>query len=108
VKATATPSLSTARMASYSIDAGDGTVALFSHANGRFVTAGSGGNATLIANRTAIGAWERFTLIRNPNGSTSLLAGADGKYVTAEQGGNQPLIANRTAVGAWEEFSGLR
>jgi hypothetical protein len=58
----------------------------------------------LIANRTAVGAWETFQLIHNPDGSISLKAQADGDYVTAENAGAQPLIANRTAIGTWEEF----
>jgi hypothetical protein len=45
------------------IDAGDGTVAPFSHANDRFVTAENSGNSALIANRTAGGAWEQFTVL---------------------------------------------
>ncbi|MER7281748.1 PKD domain-containing protein [Dactylosporangium sp. NPDC000244] len=90
------------------IDAGDGWLALFSHANFRFVAAEAGGNQPLIANRTVVGDWERFKLDRLPFwynvASESLLAGANGKYVTAEAGGNQPLIANRTAMGDWEQF----
>ena len=35
-------------------------VSLRAHANGRFVTAENGGAASLIANRTAIGQWEKF------------------------------------------------
>ncbi|MEU7876130.1 cytochrome D1 domain-containing protein [Dactylosporangium sp. NPDC049140] len=90
------------------IDAGDGQVAFFAHANYRFVTAEAGGAQPLIANRTAVGAWEKFTISPNQTGgSDSLRANANGKYVTAEAGGAQPLIANRTAVGAWESFYGL-
>jgi hypothetical protein len=43
------------------VDTGDGYVALRAHANGLYVTAG---DSPLIANRTAIGAWEKF-YIRN-------------------------------------------
>jgi DNA-directed RNA polymerase specialized sigma24 family protein len=38
----------------------DGWVALFAHANSRFVTAEAAGSQPLIANRTAIGSWEQF------------------------------------------------
>jgi hypothetical protein len=34
------------------------------------------GRVALIANRTAIGLWETFQLIHNPNGTVSLLAGS--------------------------------
>ncbi|WP_433054475.1 PKD domain-containing protein [Dactylosporangium sp. CS-033363] len=87
------------------IDAGDGWVALFSHANYQFVTAEAGGNQPLIANRATVGDWERFRVDHKMyiNGDL-LLAGANGKYVSAEAGGNQPLIANRTTPGAWEQF----
>jgi flagella basal body P-ring formation protein FlgA len=62
----------------------------------------------LIANRTAIGAWEEFDLINNADGSISLRALANGRYVTAENAGAAALIANRTAIGPWEEFDLIR
>jgi hypothetical protein len=45
------------------IDAGDGWLALFSHADFRFVTAEAGGAQPLIANRMVTGAWEQFSLL---------------------------------------------
>jgi hypothetical protein len=42
------------------VDAAGGYVALYSHANGNFVTADNGGSSALIANRSTIGAWEEF------------------------------------------------
>ena len=39
------------------------TVALRAAANGRYVTAEHAGTQPLIANRTTIGAWEKFTLV---------------------------------------------
>jgi hypothetical protein len=69
-----------------------------------YVCADSGGAASLIANRAAVGAWETFTLVRNGNATVSLLAQANGKYVVAENAGAQPLIANRTTIGPWEQF----
>jgi hypothetical protein len=38
----------------------DGSISLLASANGRYVTAEAGGSQPLIANRTAIGAWEEF------------------------------------------------
>jgi hypothetical protein len=71
------------------------------------VTADNAGAWPLIANRTTIGAWERFQLIKNADGSISLRAGANGRYVSAASGGNQPLIADRTAIGQWEMFDSI-
>jgi hypothetical protein len=68
------------------------------------VTAENGGASPLIANRTSIGAWERFQVVANADGTVSLLANANGRYVTAENGGAAALVANRTAIGAWEKF----
>ncbi|MFC7762390.1 hypothetical protein ACFQY4_33420 [Catellatospora bangladeshensis] len=72
--------------------------------NSRYVCADNAGANPLIANRTAIGGWETFALIRNSNGSISLRAQANGRYVVAENGGAAPLIANRTSIGPWEQF----
>ena len=70
----------------------------------RIVCAENGGNAALIANRTAAGPWETFKLIRNSNGTVSLLATVNNQYVCAENAGAAALIANRGAIGGWEQF----
>jgi hypothetical protein len=69
-----------------------------------YVTAENAGAASLIANRTAIGGWEEFSLIHNADGSVTLQAHANNDYVTAENAGAAALIANRTAIGSYEEF----
>ncbi len=79
-------------------------ISLRAHANGDIVTAENAGASCLIANRTAIGTWEQFDLLHNPDGSVSFRAHANGDIVTAENGGASCLIANRTAVGPWEQF----
>ncbi|MEV6012767.1 xylosidase [Streptomyces sp. NPDC051976] len=85
---------------------GTGTVvSLRSRANGKYVTAESAGADPLIANRTAIGAWEQFDLLDAGGGTIALRAHANGKIVTAENAGAAALIANRTGVGAWETFT---
>jgi hypothetical protein len=85
--------------------ANTGSVVSFrAHANGDIVTADNAGASCLIANRTAIGTWEEFDLINNPDGSISLRAHANGDIVTADNAGASCLIANRTAIGTWEEF----
>ncbi|MFC4036609.1 right-handed parallel beta-helix repeat-containing protein [Streptomyces polygonati] len=81
-----------------------GVVSLRAHANSQYVTADNAGASPLIANRTAIGAWESFDLLHNSDGSVSLRAHANNDYVTADNGGAAPLIANRTAIGPWESF----
>jgi hypothetical protein len=80
-------------------------VALRAHANNQYVCADNAGANPLIANRTAIGTWETFTVIHNSNGTISLRALANNLYVTAENAGAAALIANRTAIGAWEQFT---
>lgn len=87
------------------MDAGGGQVALRARVNGRYVAAENAGAAPLIANRTAIGSWERFTMIRNADGTVSFRAAVNSRYVVAENAGVAPLIANRTAIGPWEKFN---
>ena len=79
-------------------------MALRSTATNRYVCAENAGAAPLVANRTAIGAWENFARIDNADGSVSFRAQANGRYVAAENAGAAPLIANRTAIGTWEKF----
>lgn len=76
------------------------TVALKSHANGRYICAENG---ALIANRLEIGAHETFRMTNLGTGKIALTA-ANGKFVCAENNGNADLIANRSAIGAWETF----
>jgi hypothetical protein len=80
-------------------------VSLRAHANGMYVTADNAGSSPLIANRTAIGAWEQFDEIDQGNGTIALRAHADNEYVCADSAGASPLIANRTAIGQWETFA---
>jgi hypothetical protein len=81
------------------------TISLRSVADNDYVTAEDAGADPLIANRTAVGLWERFDVIDAGNGDIALRAQANGRYVTAENAGADPLIANRTAVGLWETFT---
>ena len=78
-------------------------VSLRAHANGRYVTAENAGSKPLIANRAAVGAWEKFKLVVNADGSISLLANANGRYVTASTG-SAPLIADSTTIGPAQKF----
>jgi hypothetical protein len=85
------------------INNSDGTVSLESF-YGKYVSAENAGASNLVANRTAIGTWEKFNFTDLSNVSQTLKAHADNRYVTAESAGSKPLIANRTAVGQWEQF----
>jgi subtilisin family serine protease len=91
------------------VDAGNGFIALRSHANGMFVTADLNNGGTLIANRTVIGAWEKFRVDLNADATMSLFANANGKYVNISGPGAGPLAANVTnrnplTFGPWEFF----
>jgi hypothetical protein len=76
-------------------------ISLRSHANGRYVTAGS---SPLIADQTSAGTAQQFEEIDAGGGAIALRAKANGQIVTAENAGAVALIANRTAVGPWEQF----
>ena len=79
-------------------------VALASRANSRYVCADNAGRSSLIANRTAVGAWETFQVVPVGDNVVALWSFADNRYVTAESAGASALIANRTAIGPWEQF----
>jgi hypothetical protein len=99
-----TASLPTASETFTIVDAGGGTVALKSARTGRYVCADQAGAAPLVADRTAIGDWEKFTQVRNADGSAGFRSTANGLFVCADNAGAGALIANRTAIGPWESF----
>ena len=83
------------------IDLGNNQVAVKFGANGgRYLSAstngGTPGTDPMIADRTAIGAWETFTKISNSDGSISLKASVNGKFVQVGTSGQ--LFANLTTV----------
>jgi GH25 family lysozyme M1 (1,4-beta-N-acetylmuramidase) len=79
-------------------------ISLRANVNNRFVVAENRGALPLIANRTAVGAWEQFHLVDAGGGYVALRSNVNGRYVTAEDGGSSALIANRVAIGSWERF----
>ncbi|MBO3747758.1 hypothetical protein J5X84_16895 [Streptosporangiaceae bacterium NEAU-GS5] len=81
----------------------DGTIALRARINNSIVTAESGGASPLIANRSTIGAWEKFDVTNIPD-YTAFRAQINSMYVCADNWGNNPLIANRSTAGDWESF----
>jgi hypothetical protein len=86
---------------------GGAAVGLQSSRTKKFVCAENAGAEALVANRDALGAWETFTMIDNPDGTVSFKA-VNGRYVCAELAGADPLIANRDAIGPWESFGVIK
>ncbi|WBB73524.1 right-handed parallel beta-helix repeat-containing protein [Micromonospora sp. WMMD1128] len=85
-------------------DAGNGTVALFVRAAGRYLTADTAGVAALTYQTVLVGDTERFTLIRNADGSVSLRSVSSGRYVTATANPTVALIADGRAIGTDQKF----
>jgi len=84
-----------------------------SSSNSFYVTAERGGNDVVIANRTAIGNWERFSADDTNGGTLSAgdvinLQAHDGLLLSAEGGGGGQLSANRRRAGSWEQFTLLK
>jgi hypothetical protein len=80
---------------------------MISQANGRFVAAENSGGTYLIANRTAIGPWERFGIIGQlTHGQTISLrpptaSGSAQRVVAA-------INANRNWASTWETFTVIK
>ncbi len=72
-------------------------------ANGQYVCAEEGGSQSLVANRSAVGPWETFTLIERGNGVVALRA-VNGCYVTAVGGGGGELHSRVKVIDIWESF----
>ncbi len=73
--------------------------------NNKYVSS-EDGTKDMIANRTAIGAWEKFTVVKvgSKNGNDLIaLKASNNKYVSSENG-TKDMRANRSSVGAWEKF----
>ncbi|MFE9915589.1 PKD domain-containing protein [Micromonospora sp. NPDC005553] len=85
-------------------DAGNGKVALFSRAAGRYVAVAQSDLATLTADSAVVNVRETFTLVRNADGTVSLQTPITSQYVTADVGGAIPLSASRPSIGTWEKF----
>ncbi|MFK7747453.1 MAG: polysaccharide lyase family 7 protein [Kordia sp.] len=73
--------------------------------NNKYVSS-EDGTKDMIANRTSIGDWEKFTVVNvgSKNGNDLIaLKASNNKYVSSENG-TKDMRANRTAIGAWEKF----
>lgn len=71
--------------------------------NGQYVCAEGSGASTVVANRNAIGDWERFWLVPVDGGKVALAVN-NGQFVCAEGGGGREVVANRNRIGPWEKF----
>ncbi|WP_426507284.1 beta-propeller fold lactonase family protein [Dactylosporangium sp. McL0621] len=98
-----------ARLSTYTIDFGDGTVVGGAYDNpnlGAGHTYAAPGAYTVTLTLTdvdgRVGSTSRPVRITTFVRSTALLSLSNLRYVTAEDQGRRPAIANRTAVGAWE------
>jgi len=91
-------------------DPGNGTyTTAFQSVGGYYVVAENGGGDVVNANRTAIGSWEKFTLIDLNGGTLESgdlvnLQSVYGYYVVAEGGGDDVVNCNRTTPLKWETF----
>src|SRR5262245_19585891 len=79
-------------------------------ANGRYVTAVDGGGRTtdvIHTDATAVGPWEKFTLV-SLGGNQYALRTVNGQYLTAVDGGGRTtdvLHTDARAIGPWEKFT---
>lgn len=80
-------------------------ITIRANANGKIVTAETGGADPLIANRTAVGGWEKFVVVDMGAGKVALRALANNKFVSADNFGQSPLVANRDQALGWETFT---
>lgn len=90
------------------VELGEGTmVAIKAHMN-EYVTcemALEGENKDiLIANRSSVGDWERFTMFTRPDGKVSFKA-ANGKFVCWDEKKGGFLFADRDQASDWETFT---
>jgi hypothetical protein len=85
------------------------TIWIRSSGTNRFVSADQdrGAFAPLVADRTAVGAWEQFQVIDAGGGFIALRSVGTGLFVSADQnrGAYAPLVADRASAGTWEHFT---
>ncbi|MCX5844362.1 MAG: hypothetical protein NT022_11585, partial [Deltaproteobacteria bacterium] len=80
-------------------------ISLKSMANGKYVSAGNGGAAPLVANSTAVGLSETFEIVSMDLGKIALKSTANGKFVSVDNGTAKSLIANLSAVQSGANFA---
>jgi GH35 family endo-1,4-beta-xylanase len=79
-----------------------GQAIVLTGSNAKFVSSENGAQSGITCNRTAAGAWERFTVVSAGNGKVAL-KGTNGRYISSENG-TQAMRCDRTAIGTNEAF----
>jgi hypothetical protein len=80
------------------------TFVTFKTCHGTYFRAHPGGEGATIDLQTAIGPWEKFTIV-NQGGNVVALKTCHGTYVRAHPGGEGATIDLQTAIGPWEKFT---
>jgi GH35 family endo-1,4-beta-xylanase len=70
--------------------------------NGRYVSSENGAPSGITCNRTAVGSWERFTVVDAGGGKIGL-KGENGRYISSENG-VEAMRCDRTYIGTYEAF----
>ncbi|ADE53100.1 glycoside hydrolase family 16 [Coraliomargarita akajimensis DSM 45221] len=81
-----------------------GSIVSLKGTNGKFVSS-EDGKKTMNCNRSAVGAWEKFTVVDAGNGQVAL-KGSNNQYVSSENGVSF-MNCNRASLGAWEKFTAV-
>ncbi|HEU4837031.1 MAG TPA: glycoside hydrolase family 16 protein [Pyrinomonadaceae bacterium] len=85
------------------------TIWIRASANGLFVSADQnlGTWAPLVANRSAVDAWEQFQVVDAGGGFIAFRSVGTGLFVSADQAraAYAPLVADRPTIGTWEQFT---
>lgn len=80
------------------------TIAIKTVNNHFFSAKQGGGGGGVAADRTEIGPWETFTLIKDDNNQVSFQTD-NGHYVYAQNGGGSGIDSDRSQIGNWETFT---
>ena len=79
--------------------------------NGQYLCAEGGGDGEIVANRTAVGPWETFTIAHADlsygeitTGQAVILRTDNGRFIRALGGGGREVAADGTTIDSWETF----
>lgn len=84
----------------------DGSFALKSHANGKFVSADPNKDGVLVAQGRKVDSWEKFDIkeLSGKPGIFTLWSRTTQKFVSVDEVNGNVLMANRDDAASWEEF----
>jgi hypothetical protein len=71
--------------------------------NGKYASAENGGGGAVYCNRTAVGDWEKFTIV-DLGSNVYAIRSFNGLYLSAINGGGGDVEARAEGVGSWEEW----